>query len=551
MTTIDMDEDSDAICAATAAGDVALLKSLLAEATTRCPADAADQYGVTALTIGCCMGHDACVDLLLEHGADANLLCSKLGPSPLHMACQEKRPELVGRLLDARADPALRLANRTAMQVAEAHGCSKCVELLRVAQQLQDRPSTAHMCDAAVEGDAETLERLLDSNADVNAKDVDGEHCLLHASAFGHANCVRLLLEHNAAVDQQSDSGSSALSAACLSGHEDSATLLVNARANVALRCELGTTALHSCAAGGHRACAALLICAGVPVDAADARGATALHYAACEGMHTCIALLLASDANALIAADGQTALQMACAREHLECKSLLAAAEADARRKRADAAAADLLADEARRQAADEALRQAMAQGRLTALRDALDRCGLDASDQAVATARAMRDRLKKKQKKSVAKGSKGSPSTPAGLPPSSDAIAAERRTATPSTEPAVEATEPTVEESIVEESTGTQGRVDGTPLAHGAVAASSAPSSALEVPAQFLCPITLQIMEDPVITADGHAYERKAIEDWLQRQSTSPSTGMELRHRVLTPSIALRQLIADFHAS
>ena len=31
-------------------------------------------------------------------------------------------------------------------------------------------------------------------------------------------------------------------------------------------------------------------------------------------------------------------------------------------------------------------------------------------------------------------------------------------------------------------------------------------------------ICPITLQLMEDPVTTSDGHCYERRSIEDWLR---------------------------------
>ena len=31
-------------------------------------------------------------------------------------------------------------------------------------------------------------------------------------------------------------------------------------------------------------------------------------------------------------------------------------------------------------------------------------------------------------------------------------------------------------------------------------------------------MCSITLEVMTDPVSTADGHVYERSAIEDWLK---------------------------------
>ena len=41
---------------------------------------------------------------------------------------------------------------------------------------------------------------------------------------------------------------------------------------------------------------------------------------------------------------------------------------------------------------------------------------------------------------------------------------------------------------------------------------------SSDGKVPCRSMCPITLEVMTDPVSTADGHVYERSAIEDWLK---------------------------------
>ncbi len=62
---------------------------------------------------------------------------------------------------------------------------------------------------------------------------------------------------------------------------------------------------------------------------------------------------------------------------------------------------------------------------------------------------------------------------------------------------------------------------------------------------PNEWLCPITLQVMRDPVIGADGHTYERDAIEAWLQQSTTSPVTRQRLSSNQLTPNIALRSLI------
>ena len=63
----------------------------------------------------------------------------------------------------------------------------------------------------------------------------------------------------------------------------------------------------------------------------------------------------------------------------------------------------------------------------------------------------------------------------------------------------------------------------------------------------AAAICPITQEVMEDPVVCADGHSYERSAIEKWLQTKSTSPSTNAPLLHKNLVPNHALRNLIAE----
>lgn len=83
------------------------------------------------------------------------------------------------------------------------------------------------------------------------------------------------------------------------------------------------------------------------------------------------------------------------------------------------------------------------------------------------------------------------------------------------------------------------------------GGVSRGGGSSSLDAVPDQYLCPISLQVMNDPVTTADGHAYERVHIEAWLQTNNTSPSTGARLEHKNLTPAIALRQLIEGWRSS
>ena len=49
---------------------------------------------------------------------------------------------------------------------------------------------------------------------------------------------------------------------------------------------------------------------------------------------------------------------------------------------------------------------------------------------------------------------------------------------------------------------------------------------------PSNFFCPISQEMMHDPVITMDGHSYEREQIESWFRRSTLSPVTGGALTH-------------------
>jgi len=43
---------------------------------------------------------------------------------------------------------------------------------------------------------------------------------------------------------------------------------------------------------------------------------------------------------------------------------------------------------------------------------------------------------------------------------------------------------------------------------------------------PPSFYCPLTMNLMKDPVQDREGNTYERFAIEQWLQSNPTSPIT-------------------------
>uniref|UniRef100_A0A0C9QXS4 RING-type E3 ubiquitin transferase n=1 Tax=Wollemia nobilis TaxID=56998 RepID=A0A0C9QXS4_9CONI len=68
--------------------------------------------------------------------------------------------------------------------------------------------------------------------------------------------------------------------------------------------------------------------------------------------------------------------------------------------------------------------------------------------------------------------------------------------------------------------------------------------------IPDEMKCPISLDLMRDPVIVASGHTYDRASISEWLDSgHSTCPLSGQKLpRHPVLIPNYALRSLIGQW---
>lgn len=94
--------------------------------------------------------------------------------------------------------------------------------------------------------------------------------------------------------------------------------------------------------------------------------------------------------------------------------------------------------------------------------------------------------------------------------------------------------------------------------------------------IPDEFTCPITRELMREPVIAAgrltpqstplplhflvfsnklfltDGYSYEREAIESWINTKNrTSPMTNLPLLTTLLTPNHTLKMAIGRWRTS
>ncbi|XP_075510304.1 LOW QUALITY PROTEIN: U-box domain-containing protein 16-like [Primulina tabacum] len=67
------------------------------------------------------------------------------------------------------------------------------------------------------------------------------------------------------------------------------------------------------------------------------------------------------------------------------------------------------------------------------------------------------------------------------------------------------------------------------------------------VNIPADFRCPISLDLMRDPVVVSTGQTYDRASICQWIESgHDTCPKTGQTLTHTQLIPNLALKNLIA-----
>ncbi|EEF28886.1 U-box domain-containing protein 9 [Ricinus communis] len=66
---------------------------------------------------------------------------------------------------------------------------------------------------------------------------------------------------------------------------------------------------------------------------------------------------------------------------------------------------------------------------------------------------------------------------------------------------------------------------------------------------PDEFKCPLSKELMKDPVILATGQTYDRPFIQKWLRAGNrTCPLTQQVLSHTVLTPNHLIREMISQW---
>ncbi len=214
------------ILSAAETGNLDKIKSLLAQAAD---VNAKDINGNTALAFAAANGHASAIDLVIKEGADVNAKNND-GMTALMHAAGNGQLEAIRVLIKEGADVNVKDKHDwTALMYAARNDHASVIELLikegadinannndgmtsliyaakyghkSAIESLLNKG--AHIGNAlmfaAESGQAAAISVLLKNDADVNAKDINGNTALVFAAANGHAKAIRLLLENDAHV---------------------------------------------------------------------------------------------------------------------------------------------------------------------------------------------------------------------------------------------------------------------------------------------------------------------------------------------------------------
>jgi len=186
--------------------------------------------------------------------------------------------------------------------------------------------------DAAEAQDAKRIRQLLQSQEDIDAKQVDGMTALHWAAYHDNAKLGSLLLKKGATASAENRYGITPMHLACLNGNAQFIGALIKHGTDPDSSILDGETALMTAARTGKPEAVEVLLHAGVKVDAKDRNGQTAVMWAAAEG-HTSVVRALVeagADFNLSLERSGFTAFYFAIREGHEEVVEYLLSKGAD-----------------------------------------------------------------------------------------------------------------------------------------------------------------------------------------------------------------------------
>jgi ankyrin repeat protein len=289
----------------------------------------ANNDGITALMFAAAEGRSDAVQLLLEKGASLNAKDNQ-GRTAIVHAVESGQSEITELLANKGADLSLTPFKTEAELKASLHksmlvravsdgNAEKVKELLAAHVDPNSRTGPRHvpvlLIASGYSQNVEILKLLIESGADVDAADDQGNTGLMEGARENIGQVVTILLEHHANVNRINQDQKSALMQAAEGGHTKIAEQLFAGGAGLTGRDSAGRTALllASMSDFAQDELVKLLLAKGAEVNAADDQGNTALMLAAHAGAFQVIESLIKGGAKVNATnKSGATALRLA-----------------------------------------------------------------------------------------------------------------------------------------------------------------------------------------------------------------------------------------------
>mmetsp|Transcript_14131 Transcript_14131/g.15632 ORF Transcript_14131/g.15632 Transcript_14131/m.15632 type:complete len:971 (-) Transcript_14131:88-3000(-) len=222
------------------------------------------------------------VRALQEQGADVNHQDVR-GYAPIHYAAANGKADVAKALVDAgaRLDVRDRFGNTALHYAVEQRWNDIASGLLsNGAMAMQNFQGNTPLHLAAINGDSQMAQCLIDYGAGLNQQQIEGFTCLHAAIQSGNADTVKRLIDHGAFTGSQDNEGETPLHWAVRQQSVMMVAYLLQKGVNANAQNADGETPLHLAAALAQPSLCTLLIAHGARVDARTADGSTPLHDA-------------------------------------------------------------------------------------------------------------------------------------------------------------------------------------------------------------------------------------------------------------------------------
>ncbi|CAL8293270.1 unnamed protein product [Lota lota] len=206
---------------------------------------------ITALLVASLHGHEATVRLLLEWGSDVNFSQKTTGWGALMLSTLSgKSVGVAQQLVERGADPdRLNVLSKTAFELAmdlrQRDIKTYLDPITTVRPQTDDEKRRPDVFSALKLGNSQLVKEILeDDPAQVNSSNQEGASPLMMAAVSGQLEVVQLMVDKNADIDKQDGvHGWTALMQATYHGNKDVVKYLLSQGADVHLRAKNGYTA--------------------------------------------------------------------------------------------------------------------------------------------------------------------------------------------------------------------------------------------------------------------------------------------------------------------